>query len=116
MMKFLGVTAISALMPKIADTVGEAVNDLYHRMFGEEEEILSEPSVPRKKHDCTKFTYQMGEYIVALHNNSNKQGKEKAEILNRTFGLNKSVASYARIWHKDFDINTLPEGKEINDR
>ena len=114
MMKILGATVATVLAPKLIETISKNIGDLYDDVcgwFGEETDI--DKVYKRKKVDSTKFTRQMAEYIRHYHEVTEGTGLEHTQELNKILGLDKSRASYTRIWSKNFDPSTLQEGEEI---
>ncbi len=114
MLKLLGITAITALAPKIVDKVSEYCEQAFDYIFnGEKEENKPTLVKLRKPSDTTKITQQMAEYIREYHASSNGTGLEDTAVLNAKLGLNKSRAAYTRIWHPDFNPSNLTQGDEI---
>ena len=120
MLKFIGVAAASALLPKVADKVGTWCEGLFDYVFGGEEptEVIKpkRQTTLRKSSDTTTITQEMALFIRQYHSESSDIGAEDAAELNKILGLDKSRASYTRIWHKSFDPYSLPKGGYINEQ
>lgn len=109
-LKYVGLSVLSTLIPKIADEISDALSDAYDNVFGSEEVCTPvEPKKSRKRHDTTKITQHQASFIRNYHENFDGTGHEHAKHLNEEFGLNKSTSFYARIWSKNFDVNSLKE-------
>ena len=90
MLKFLGVTAATTILPKLFHKIGDSLSDTYDSVFNKKKEEVVQTTV-RKKHDNTKFTRQMAMTIRHHHFvNDSGTGAEHTEELNKILGLNKS--------------------------
>ena len=106
----IGLQSITAIFTAASDMILNTYDEVCS-WFKEEE--VTETTKTRKSVDTTKFTRQMAEYIRHYHRVTEGTGLEHTQELNKILGLDKSRASYTRIWSKNFDTTTLQEGEEI---
>jgi len=103
-MKMLKTIALTVITPTLIKAVEDGYSWACKQFEDEPEAEVLEPS-------CTRFTTSMRLRIVNEHNkylrtHKNSEGTlmaNKVELknyLNKTFRMNKSLSSYARVWNK----------------
>ena len=107
-LKTLGLNVLSALLPQVIDSATNWATETYDSVFGADK--IEPKKRTRKKYDTTKITVDNAIYIRWYRANHNGTIEEHTAFLNKELGLNKST--YARIWHKDFDIDSLTKKED----
>jgi len=121
MLSLITKTAVTTIIPHLP----QIVMDSYNYLFGEEEKKTG-PVLPRKKTDTTKFTQHMYDFIneeyaawiytdrTKLSNGLSCSSQEEFKVhMNAALNLDKSRTSYASIFNKKVDRNSLPTGTPI---
>jgi hypothetical protein len=104
MLKTIGIALGLAMIPGFIDKASEAMDDLYDYFF--EPEVAPDNSLI--------FTKQRALFIRYHHEVSDGTDEQHAEFFNDLFNWDKSLSTYACIWKKTFDVDSLPEGTKVN--
>ena len=97
-LKYVGVSMLGSLLPRLLDKISDIASDLYDKVT---EPDVDEPKrQARKKVDTRRITTDQALYVKEYRDNNEGTWNEHTVHLNELFGLDKSNSYYFRVWKK----------------